>query len=87
MLSLIHIFDNINDQERFIRLYQNDIVRFSFVNYNGKNGPELVSTVEPIFIPCSRSIAIVSKTPGIGVVKSFKEANKCFSKLDRKSVV
>lgn len=46
--GLSTVFDNINDQERFIRLYQNDIVRFSFVNYNGKNGPELVSTTREL---------------------------------------
>lgn len=46
--GLSTIFDNINDQERFIRIYQNDIVRFSFVNYNGKNGPELVSTTREL---------------------------------------
>lgn len=46
--GLSTVFDNINDQERFIRLYQNDIVRFSFVNYNGVEGPELVSTTREL---------------------------------------
>lgn len=46
--GLSTIFDNINDQERFIRLYQNDIVRFAFVNYNKKNGPALVATARDL---------------------------------------
>ena len=32
--GLDSIFDNINDQSRFVRHFQNELTRFAFVNYN-----------------------------------------------------